>query len=114
MVSEQQGFQHSANFRPNTRLNLVLNEKARGLIYFFIYIKYFLYWLQREIFLIWLQEADREDSDRFMEGITTTEPRNNTNNNNNEAGNKEGEIWVELNGSQNNHNKEKKKKTQSL
>jgi len=60
--------------------------------------------LQREIFLIWLQEVDRADLDRFMEGIAATEHRNNTNNNNNEEGNKEGEIWVELNGSQNNHN----------
>jgi len=40
------------------------------------------------------------DSERSVEGMAITEPgHNNNNNNNNESGNKEGEVWVELNGS---------------
>jgi len=46
------------------------------------------------------------DSERSVEGIANTKPSNNDNNNNknNESGIKEGEILVDLNGSQNNPN----------
>ena len=46
------------------------------------------------------------DSERSIEGIANTEPGNNESNNNknNESSNKEGEFWVELNGSQDNPN----------
>jgi len=50
------------------------------------------------------------DSERSVEGMAISKPGNdgNNNNNNNQSGNKEGELWVELNGSQatpNNNNK---------
>ena len=87
-----------------------------------MFYKYFSLLQKKKYICLSIARTAMADSERSVEGMEITEPSNNDNNNNdnNESSNKEGELWVDLNGSRatttnnNNNNKVASKLLQTV